>query len=336
MQNLVPGIIGVILLLIVVGGLLFIFRSRTNAIEKNGYGALIMLAIVALLIPIFWIQESSNQAAAVQSQFNVNVQRGLIDYVNNCTNNCFGIANSKIINPTYNGYPLSYFNQLTDDQLTALVAGGQYNPKAPNQPASLNAIPREDQFGGGLSSNDVQNIVDFLRSADPTYLKQNGYPMHNGFDDLAAYLQANNPTQYQAAITYAQTGQFGTPKDLTKQKTVAMDIVTPGTAGVTCQSQQGCFQYVSIEVKVGTTITWTNTSKLGHTVTALSGTNTASPTPAPNIFDSSHGTSTLIQPGQKFSYKVTMAAYNADPATHHVIYYCKIHPDMLAQITVTK
>jgi plastocyanin len=336
MQNLVPGIIGIILLLIVVGGLLYIFRSRTNAVEKNGYGALIMLAIVALLIPVFWIQESSNHAAAVQSQFTVNVQRGLIDYVNNCTNNCFGIANSKVVNPTYNGYGLDYFNSLTDDQLTAVVAGGQYNPKAVNQPASLNAIPRSDEFGGGLSSNDVQNIVDFLRSADPTYLKQNGYPMHNGFDDLPAYLQANNQNQYDAAVTFAQTGQFGTPKDLTNQKTVAMNIVTPGTAGVTCQSQQGCYQYISIKVKVGTTITWTNTSKLGHTVTAIKGTNTASPTPDPTIFDSSKGTSALIQPGQKFSYTVTLAAYNADPTTHHIIYYCKVHPDMLAQITITK
>jgi len=50
-----PGqaIIGIIALLVAVGALLYVFYSRTNAVEKTGYGALIMLAIVSLMIPIF-------------------------------------------------------------------------------------------------------------------------------------------------------------------------------------------------------------------------------------------------------------------------------------------
>ena len=40
-----PGqaIIGIIVLLVAVGALLYVFYSRTNAVEKTGYGALIML-----------------------------------------------------------------------------------------------------------------------------------------------------------------------------------------------------------------------------------------------------------------------------------------------------
>ena len=46
--------IGFLVVVIAVGALLFVFYSRTNAVEKTGYGTLIMLAIVSLMIPIFW------------------------------------------------------------------------------------------------------------------------------------------------------------------------------------------------------------------------------------------------------------------------------------------
>ena len=64
MVNFIQGAIGIIVLLVVVGGLLFIYYSRTNAVEKTGYGSLIMLALVSLMIPAFWIMESGNQASA--------------------------------------------------------------------------------------------------------------------------------------------------------------------------------------------------------------------------------------------------------------------------------
>src|SRR5438552_8773674 len=72
-----PGqaIIGIIVLLVAVGALLYVFYSRTNAVEKTGYGALIMLAISSLMITIFWILESYNEAIAKSEQHATSVQR---------------------------------------------------------------------------------------------------------------------------------------------------------------------------------------------------------------------------------------------------------------------
>lgn len=60
----IQATIGILVLLVSVGALLYIFYSRTNAVEKTGYGALIMLAVVSLMIPIFWIMETNNEAVA--------------------------------------------------------------------------------------------------------------------------------------------------------------------------------------------------------------------------------------------------------------------------------
>ncbi len=83
--------------------------------------------------------------------------------------------------------------------------------------------------------------------------------------------------------------------------------------------------------RVGTTITWINKSTTPHTVTAMVGESPSAETPAPQIFDS--GTSKLILPGQSFTYKVTLAAYNFNK-DHAVLYYCQIHPAMVAELTI--
>ena len=66
-MNIGQVVVGVILLLIAVGGLLYIFYSRTTGVEKTGYGALIMLAVVSLMIPVFWMMQNGQQAAACSS-----------------------------------------------------------------------------------------------------------------------------------------------------------------------------------------------------------------------------------------------------------------------------
>src|SRR5258708_16323451 len=76
MVNPVQAAVGIIVLLVTVGALLYIFYSRTNAVEKTGYGALIMLSIISLMIPGFWIVESNNEASAQLLQHNLAVQRG--------------------------------------------------------------------------------------------------------------------------------------------------------------------------------------------------------------------------------------------------------------------
>ncbi len=73
------------------------------------------------------------------------------------------------------------------------------------------------------------------------------------------------------------------------------------------------FSPASLTVSVGDTVTWTNEDTAPHTVTVTNG---------PVKFDS--GT---LQKGQSFSYTFTVAGTYS--------YYCAVHPDMVASVTVT-
>lgn len=342
MVNFGQAAVGIIVMIIVVGGLLYIFFSRTNAVQKTGYGSLIMLALVSLMIPVFWIMESGNQAAATRDQFEGQNQlgtyaggvlQGMQLYAQYCTYNCYGIKNGKVVDAKYNGYTIDELNQMTDTDITRIISASIYNPKAPPL-SNPNLVPKSDQYGGALLQPYVTYILDFIRSADPAYLKQNGLPLKNGFDMLPAYLQANDQAQYQAAVSYASFGQFGQPVDMTKDQSVTIDIVDVGKNGASCSSQVACFTPINVKVKVGTVITWVNKSSVGHTVTAITGTDTSKP--AEQIFDSAHGSSsTLIPSGGKFTWTVTAAAYTFN-SNHTVNYFCRIHPDMLGELTIVQ
>jgi len=330
MVNLGQGAVGVVILLIVVAGLLFIFYSRSNAVEKTGYGALIMLAVVAAMIPVLWIMEGNNQVNATAAQKAIAIQRGMQTYAQYCTDNCYSIVNDKVQNPTYNGYTFTYLSSLSDNDIQRIIDSGTYNPKATVQPASLTSVPRRDTYGGALLSNDVDYLMAFLRASpnDP-----------NGLTQLPAYLQANYATQYAAAVSLGKNGQFGVPTDMTSKNAIEIDIVGPGQNGVTCSSQTGCFSLLNINVKVGTKITWVNKATLAHTVNAIQGTNLSSPLASTDttLINSGAGKpSGLLQTGQSYTWTVTDAAYNVNPATHAVDYFCTIHPDMLAQLVITR
>lgn len=87
--------------------------------------------------------------------------------------------------------------------------------------------------------------------------------------------------------------------------------VTP-TTGNTVTIQNFAFQPANLQVKVGTTVTWTNQDTAPHTVT---------------FRDSSMTGSALLQKGQSFSYTFTKAGTFS--------YYCQVHPGMTAQVVVT-
>lgn len=71
------------------------------------------------------------------------------------------------------------------------------------------------------------------------------------------------------------------------------------------------FQPAQLQVKAGTTVTWTNTDLVAHTVTAQDGS-----------FDSGR-----LERGQSFSHTFTRAGT--------VNYHCAIHPDMVGAVQVT-
>src|SRR5579885_2797493 len=128
MVNFGQAAVGIIVMIIVVGGLLYIFFSRTNAVQKTGYGSLIMLALVSLMIPVFWIMENGNQASARGDQFVTSIKRGMVVYANNCTDECYGIdSQGHLVMATYNGYSIQALNKLLDPDLTRIISGGIYN-----------------------------------------------------------------------------------------------------------------------------------------------------------------------------------------------------------------
>ena len=329
MTDPVQAGIGIVVVLVVVGALLYVFYSRTNSVEKTGFGALMLLAVVSLLIPVFWITESNSQEMYKLRQHSTDVSRGAALFAQYCST-CHGINGQGLIGPKLNGNPA--VNKLTDADILRIISGGIANTANPAQllmPAWL------EDFGGPLTQIDIQYLFALIRSADPDYLTKNGFPTgkgSNGFDLVPGILQASNPTAYQTAVAQATaaagTGQFGTPVDATKSTAVTINIVQP-PSGATCTP--ACYAPTNVKVKVGTTITWINKSTTPHTVTAMMGESPNTETPAPQIFDS--GTSKLIMPGEHFTYTVTPAAYNFNK-DHVVLYYCQIHPAMVAALTI--
>ena len=329
MTDPVQAAIGIVVVLIVVGALLYVFYSRTNSVEKTGFGALMMLAVVSLLIPVFWITESNSQAMYALRQHTTDVSRGAALFAQYCFQ-CHGINGQGLIGPKLNGNPA--VNKLTDADILRIISGGVPNTADPSQllmPAWL------VDYGGPLTQIQIQYLFALVRSADPDYLTKNGYPTgpgSNGFNQVPGLLQVSNPTAYQTAVAQATAaagvGQFGTPVDATKSSSVIINIVLPPT-GATCSP--ACYAPTNVKVKVGTTITWINKSTTPHTVTAMVGETPSSEKPAPQIFDS--GVNKLLLPGQHFTYTVTLAAYNFNK-NHVVLYYCQIHPAMVAELTI--
>ena len=90
----------------------------------------------------------------------------------------------------------------------------------------------------------------------------------------------------------------------------------PATAvpvtGNTVSIQNFAFQPANLQVKVGTTVTWTNTDTAPHTITFRDGSLTSS---------------ALLQKGQSYSYTFTQVGTFS--------YYCDVHEAMTGQVTVT-
>ncbi len=327
----IQATVGIIVLLITVGALLYVFYSRTNAVEKTGYGALMMLLIIALMIPVFWIMETNGEAQTKLQQHTVAVQQGAALYAKYCFQ-CHGLNGQGDAGPKLNGN--SAVDALSDIDLVRIISGGI--PKDPTNPSVLAMPAWGDQYGGPLSQPQIQYLFELVRSADPTYLATNLYPAGpdaNGFKQVPLALATQSLGNYQTVIAKASAGagiaQFGKPTDMTNKTEVTMDIVDT-LPGSTCTPS--CFGIPNLKVKVGTTITWKNVSGAPHTVTAIKGLNPGSEVADPQVFDSGISPGIPAKTGT-FSHMVTMADYNAN-SSHQVIYYCEIHPGMLAMLTI--
>ncbi|HLG78088.1 MAG TPA: c-type cytochrome [Ktedonobacteraceae bacterium] len=331
----VQAAIGIVVVLITVGALLYIFYSRTNAVEKTGYGALIMLSIISLMIPVFWIMESNGETQAKIQQNNTAVAQGAALYAKYCFQ-CHGLNGQGGTGPALNNN--SAVNSLSDTDLMRIIEAGV--PKSNTDLAGTDQTMQawSQQFGGPLSDPQIQYLFALIRSSDPAYLAKNGYPTgsgSNGFSQVPNDIKENSgigpyATAVAQATAAAGTGQFGAPVDDTSKTAITIDLTDTSTYQSQCSPT--CYSPPNVKVKVGTKITWVNKSSLPHTVTATKGTNPASEVPDPQVFDS--GINTPLAPNTgTFTWTVTMAAYNANP-NHIIIYYCEIHPGMLAMLTI--
>ena len=97
MVNFGQAAVGIIVLLVVAVGFLYLFYSRTNAVEKTGYGALAMLSIVSIMIPVFWIREAGFEASQKNTQEVTAITSGMQLYAQYCTSKCYAVRNSKLV-----------------------------------------------------------------------------------------------------------------------------------------------------------------------------------------------------------------------------------------------
>ncbi len=129
----------------------------------------------------------------------------------------------------------------------------------------------------------------------------------------------NSPSANSTPTSPASQGPtLGAPVDMTGSQQVTVKIID------TSSNASGYwYDNPSIKIKVGTTVTWINTSSAEHTVTS------GEPGAPDGKFDS--GIGNLLQPGDKgasSAFTFTFKTAGSYP------YYCQIHPSMFGLVQV--
>lgn len=286
------------------GALLYIFFSRGNAVQRTGYASLLMVLAVAIFIPLLTINQQQQQASAAQVVYNTKLQRGAAIFGQYCAS-CHGFQGQGIVGPKLNNNDI--VNKLSDEELTRIISGGIANPANPQQllmPSWLQA------YGGALTEEDISYMVAFIRSSDPAYLKTNSLPNTNGFNYVFGTL--TNPTQiaeYQAEKKTGSRPPLAQFTDMTSKTAVTVPIDDTPTAA----NAQWNFSPRYIIIKAGTTVTWNNVSNQPHTVVAT---------------NKGAFTDSAVLPAGTGTYSYTFTKAGDYP------YFCSIHPAMTAWIIV--
>jgi plastocyanin/mono/diheme cytochrome c family protein len=299
------GLAGVCL---VTAALIYILYARGNAVSRTGFGTLIFILAIGIIMPVLFINQQQSQADQSSQQYLLTLQRGAAIFGQYCAT-CHGFQGQGINGPQLNNNPA--VNALSDADLTRIISAGI--PGDPSNPAQTGLIMPAwlNTYGGSLTEADISYLASFIRSSDPAYLQKNDLPNVNGFGYVLASL--TNPTQIAQYNQQLKTGSKPTDfVDMTGKKQVAVQIVnnpsgTPANWG---------FSPPDIIVSAGTTVTWTNVSNQIHTVYTKPGTN------PPATFASS-----LLAAGTG-TFTFTFAQTGDYP------YYCSIHPAMIGWVEV--
>lgn len=296
--------LGLAVVTLVAAAFMYIFYSRANAVARTGYGSLLMILAVALIIPLLTVNQRQQQVSAAAQLYDANLQTSAAVFGQYCAT-CHGFQGQGLTGPQLNNN--ATVNKLSDDDLTRIISGGI---SASGDPTNL-AMPAWSQaFGGSLTEEDIAGLVAFIRSSDPTYRKANNLENVNGFTYVLGTL--TNPTQIAEYHQEEKSGSRPPISDFTDD-TGKAELTIPIDNTPTAPNAQWNFTPRYIIVSAGTKVTWHNTSSAPHTVV---------PSKAGAFPDSpvmSAGTGT-------YTYTFTTAG--------DYPYYCGIHPAMTAWIIV--
>ena len=114
----------------------------------------------------------------------------------------------------------------------------------------------------------------------------------------------------QQVYPHMMGGQQGYPGMMGGNQQTPAQQGTPVTGVTRVTIQNFAYQRANIQVRVGTTVTWTNQDKVPHSITFKNGTKDSG----------------LLTYGKSFRYTFTA------PGTYH--YYCTVHPYMVGTVIV--
>jgi plastocyanin/mono/diheme cytochrome c family protein len=285
--------------------LTYIFFSRANAVTRTGYGSLLMILAVALIIPILTVNQQQQQVSAADQLYLSNLQTSAALYAQYCSL-CHGLLGQGLSGPQLNDNP--DVNKLSDQDINRIISAGI--PGDPTKPAQLAMPAWLDAYGGSLTEEDIAGLVAFIRSSDPAYRKANGLADINGFNLIPATL--TNPTQI---AEYQQEKKSGSRPPLSQftDDTAKTQVTVPIVDSTEIPGTNWSFSPRYIIIKAGTTVTWNNVSNQFHTVV---------PTNKGAFPDSG------VLPAGTGTYTVTFSKAGDYP------YFCSIHPAMTAWIIV--
>jgi plastocyanin/mono/diheme cytochrome c family protein len=296
-----------------VAALVYVFYSRGNAVTKTGYAALILTIAIGLIVPFLLVSQQQSQADAQAAQYDLTLQRGAAIFSQYCAS-CHGYLGQGINGPKLNNNPA--VNNLTDQDLQRIISGGIANP---NDPSKLLMPAWLDTYGGSLTQDDINYLVAFIRSSDPSYLATKKLPSANGFDLVyGTLINATQQAEYNAEKKGGSKPPANQFVDKTADTSVTIEAVTSTTnsSGFDWQVLGGTLP--NIIIKAGTQVTWiNNTAGVPHNVVSGSGgvPNNKFPDSPP-----------VLATGDSYSYTFTT------PGEYP--YYCGIHPAMIGWITV--
>ncbi|TSA18251.1 MAG: hypothetical protein D4R72_02595, partial [Nitrosopumilales archaeon] len=237
----------------------------------------------------------------------------------------------------YNSGTYNYFCTVHPWMVGQVIVGNGVQPP----PSTITAATDKSSYSTG-DSIVVSGTVNPVNSINPqkpvtiqTYDLYNvlvridmAIPSQSG--QFSATIPAHGPS-WQNSGTYALKIQYDQPSSASKLSFYfnSGTVTPPGSAEVTiatgagasvsaaCVAANNCFSPTPAYVSPGTTVTWSNTDKLSHTVTS----GRASDNDAGSLYDSG-----LIKTGKTFQFTF----YNS--GTYN--YFCTVHPWMVGQVIV--